>query len=329
MAAVQFRNRLTCQSAWIIAAGMIVGAAAIFCPVMPATATPAEQVSPAVLFDVVAGNTAELAAIDSNAAAITLFTSAIGPSLGLKDATGILSAKGLSAQMVKELGLVELAQSAHELMAALAAWQLAESVHRTQTANPPSVLPTLPPPARQEWMNGASRLLNLGDFFRLMADQPVPDSSSSTPQTQQREMLFAAHQLAFEAQQRAMASWWSLYNWKERVRQARGLARLCGTWQWTLHNHQNHREQKMVMLFPPPGYRPDNIPLPAETIVLGDSIYIRWERGGYVEEDSLLFVQDGHKKDRQKDTLRIEGSFVNNTGGWGSIVGKRTADCQS
>jgi hypothetical protein len=29
-----------------------------------------------------------------------------------------------------------------------------------------------------------------------------------------------------------------------------------------------------------------------------------------------------------KEATRIEGSFVNNTGGWGPITAKRTADCR-
>jgi hypothetical protein len=56
-----------------------------------------------------------------------------------------------------------------------------------------------------------------------------------------------------------------------------------------------------------------------ETVILGDSIYLRWEQGEFVQEDSLLFIKEGG---------RIEGSFENNTGGWGSITAKRTAPCQ-
>jgi hypothetical protein len=304
------------------AAGAVLLAAA-FCLFTPAAAISSDNVSPTVLSDVVTGQGGELAALDSNTNAMALFTSKIGPSLGLKDAAGILGAKGLSAQMTKELGLVELAQSTHELMASLAAWQLAESIYRVPTPSP-----VIPSSTQQEWLTTTSHLPALSDFLRLLADQSPAESSPATPHTPTGELLHAAHHLAFAAQQQALASWWSLHEWKERVRQARGLARLCGTWQWTLHNHQNHREQKMAMLFPPPGVTPSDVPLPAETVILGDNIYLRWERNGYVQEDSLLFIQEGHKQDRSKDLLRIEGSFVNNTGGWGSIVGKRTAGCQ-
>jgi len=286
----------------------------------PATTLSAQNGSPAALSEVIAEQAADFSALDSNADAMTLFISKTGPSLGLKDASGILGAKGLSAQMTKELDVESVTQSVHSLMAALTVWNLAESIYRVPSPTPE---PTVPAPAQEEWMKSASRLPGLDHFLQLLAEQ-TPRSPS--PQT---DLLRAAHQLAVEAHNLALTSWWSLSHWKDRIRQTRGMARLCGTWQWTLHNHQNHREQKMAMLFPPPGVVGADIPLPAEAVILGDSIYLRWERNGYVQEDSLLFIKDGHKKGGPKDTLRIEGSFVNNTGGWGSIVGKRTADCQS
>jgi hypothetical protein len=73
------------------------------------------------------------------------------------------------------------------------------------------------------------------------------------------------------------------------------------------------------MLFLPQGTEKPGVPTPAETVVLGDAVYLRWEMDGRVQEDSLLFSKEG---------TRLEGSFVNNAGGWGSITGKRTAGCQ-
>ena len=55
-----------------------------------------------------------------------------------------------------------------------------------------------------------------------------------------------------------------------------------------------------------------------ETIVLGENVYLRWEIDGRVQEDSLQFSKEGQ---------RLEGTFVNSQGGWGSISGKRTAGC--
>jgi hypothetical protein len=103
------------------------------------------------------------------------------------------------------------------------------------------------------------------------------------------------------------------------VREIRGLSRLCGTWQWTIHNHQqNHREQKLSLFFPPAGNIQAILPGLVETIVLGENVYLRWEIDGRVQEDSLQF---------NKEDQRLEGTFVNSQGGWGSISGKRTAGC--
>lgn len=290
----------------------------------PAMAAPALQASPALLAEVVADRSAQLTAIDSNTGAMALFTSAIGPALGLKDAANILGAKGLSAAVAKELGIAELAQSAHELIAALAAWQLADSIRRASDETlAASIAAGTPSTARQEWMNAGSRLPSLSELIRLLTEQWPPDSAQSESQTRRTALLLAAHRVAFEAHQDALTAWWSLREWKDRVRQARGLARLCGTWQWTIHNHRQHQEQKTVITFPPAGQTPPNIPLPVETVILGDSVYLRWENGSYVQEDSLLLVREG-----LKEATRIEGSFVNNTGGWGPITAKRTADCR-
>jgi hypothetical protein len=289
-------------------------------------AVAAETISPARLSEIVARQADELSRIDSTTGAMASFTTTVGPFLGLKDAAGMLGAKGLPAKLTKELGLAELSQSAHELMASLAAWELADHLRHAgdepHSATPAST--ALPAPARQEWMKTNSRVASLVDLFHAMQDQQAADAVPSVSRSPRAALLLAANRVAFEASQRATAAWWNLHGWKERIRQARGFARLCGTWQWIIHNHQNHGEQKLVMVFPPAGQTPATVPLPVETVVLGDSIYLRWEQGGYVQEDSLLFIKDAAKD----ATIRIEGSFVNNSGGWGSITGKRTAGCQ-
>jgi len=298
--------------------------AAIACLVTPSVAAPIPQASPALLSEVVVDRSAQLAAIDSNTGAMALFTSTIGPALGLKDAANILGAKGLSATVVKELGIAELTQSTHELMASLTAWQLADSIRRSgDETMAASIAAGTPSTARQEWMNAGSRLPTLSELIRLLTEQSPQDLSQSESQRRRTDLLLASHQVAFEAHQEALTAWWSLREWKDRVRQARGLARLCGTWQWTIHNHRQHQEQKTVISFPPAGQTPSNVPLPVETVILGDSVYLRWENGSYVQEDSLLLVREG-----LKEATRIEGSFVNNTGGWGPITAKRTADCR-
>ena len=276
--------------------------------VLPVVAVSAENISPALVSEVVTKQAGQLAAIDSDAGALALFTTTVGPALGLRDAAGTLGAKGLPAKLAKELGLPELSLSVYQLMAALAVWQYADLVSQAEDS-PPTTSAVLPPVTRQEWMKSSSLVASLTDLLHAVQEQPAADTA----------LLLAANRAAFEANQRATTAWWELHEWKERIRQARGQARLCGTWQWIIHNHQKHQEQKVVMLFPPAGHEPAKTPLPAETVVLGDSVYLRWEQKGQIQEDSLLFIKDG---------TRVEGSFVNNTGGWGSITGKRTASCQ-
>jgi hypothetical protein len=73
-----------------------------------------------------------------------------------------------------------------------------------------------------------------------------------------------------------------------------------------------------MMVFPPPGNTTSSKANPAKVMVLGDSVYLLWEfRSGY-QEDSLLFTGEGQ---------RLEGTFTNSAGAWGSITGKRVAAC--
>ena len=124
-----------------------------------------------------------------------------------------------------------------------------------------------------------------------------------------------------DAMQASYQEWDRIRSWKDRVRGLRGQARLCGTWQWIIHNHQQqHQEQKFLLLFPPPGHTQSTLPGLVETIVLGENVYLRWEADGRVQEDSLQFNKEGQ---------RLEGTFVNSQGGWGSISGKKTAGCAS
>jgi hypothetical protein len=267
---------------------------------------------------VITKHAAQLTSVDSNAAALATFSSTIGPALGLQDAAGTIAAKNIPAKMAKELGVTVLSASAQQLIAALAAWQLADSVVQASdpsaaTAQQPAV--ALPSAAREEWLTANGPWPALPDVLRLLRAQSTQPAGPS----ERTELALAAHRLALEASQRASALWWNVQGWKDRVRAARGRARLCGTWQWHIHNHQNHQEQKSSMIFPPAGQEKPGMATPAEIVVLGDSVYLRWEMDGRMQEDSLLLIKDGN---------RIEGSFVNNLGGWGSITGKRTAACQ-
>lgn len=178
--------------------------------------------------------------------------------------------------------------------------------------------------AEREGLAGLRR--RLMEFWEQSGRQGTADKedlASRYVHTRLRPVFLAqltAHAILAEAdaESRARAQWVRLRTWRDRLREMKGLARLCGTWQWTVHNHQNHQEHKMVMTFSPPNAPDTSGPRPTKIVVLGDGVYLRWEFQGGYQEDSLLFTNEGQ---------RLEGSFINSAGAWGSIAGKRTAAC--
>lgn len=251
----------------------------------------------------------QLSSITGDAQAVGLFAAHIGPALGLHDVAITLTAKNIPPKVAKELGVQELTASALRLIASLAAWQTADRVTQslTEHANPLAA----PQAGLVSWIQTASPISMLDQMTKELADTAAADR---TP------LALSAGRLALDAQQRTIAEWWQLKTWKDRVRTVRGRSRLCGTWQWIIHNHQqHHQEQKFSLIFPPPG--PD-YPLASglvEVVVLGENVYLRWEVNGQAQEDSLQFTKEGKG---------LEGTFVNSQGGWGSISGKRTSDCK-
>ena len=252
-----------------------------------------------------------VAAVDSDQSAKEAFVTALGPALHLGDAAGTIGAKGLPPKLTKDLLLPVITESAQRLVAALAAWQLADAIMQPLAEpTPPSPLPSVSS-SRLEWLNAN------GPFPSLM--ESVQSSNGKEPTNDRTSVAVLAGRAAIEASQQAMSEWVRLKSWKDRVRHLRGQGKLCGTWQWVIHNHQqHHREEKLSLSFPPPGTEGSGIPGLTETIVLGDTVYLRWEIDGRTQEDSLLFGKEGQ---------RLEGTFVNSQGGWGSISGKRTASC--
>ncbi|MFO0773605.1 MAG: hypothetical protein U0172_02935 [Nitrospiraceae bacterium] len=118
----------------------------------------------------------------------------------------------------------------------------------------------------------------------------------------------------------AYREWADLRAAKDQVRWATGLARLCGGWQLTVHNHRNHSDSKTGVLFTQTGVQHAAQARPLELVMLGDAIYLRWEHpGGVIQEDSLLLVGEGR---------RLEGSFTATGGSWGSVTGKRVQACK-
>jgi hypothetical protein len=178
----------------------------------------------------------------------------------------------------------------------------------------------------QEGSDGIQQRL-AGLRQRLPADQGLETLETRYFETRLRPVLTAqlggrAVRASAMAEQQVRQFWLRLHDRLDQLRHRTALARLCGTWQWTIHNHQNHQEHKMVLSFPAPELlesEASGSSRPAKIVVLGDAVYLRWEFQGGVQEDSLLFGGQGH---------RLEGTFTNSAGAWGSITGKRTVACE-
>jgi hypothetical protein len=248
-----------------------------------------------------------LSKVESDQTALDVFIGHVGPAANLHDVAATIRAKGISAKLAKELLVPEITNSAQRLIAALTAWQLGDRMTRSLVETPGQVVIDVST-SQIEWLKAKGPFASLDDAMKTAVSREITASTA-----------VAAGRLAQEAALQATAEWWRLKTWKDRVRVARGQSRLCGTWQWVIHNHQRHHEErKLSLIFPPPGPDSTGIPGLAELIVLGDAVYLRWETEGKTQEDSLLFSKEGQ---------RLEGSFVNSQGGWGSISGKKTASC--
>ena len=264
----------------------------------------------------------QLAKIESDKGASNLFISAIGPTLQMGDVVRTLGANTLQAKLANELLVPDLTAAVHRLMSSLAAWNLASTVKqavRGPQLAPPTERLVGSPQARawldqqgnapwHDTLSQLSEVLTSPEWAKVDQEGPVVVTA-----------LERAARLEVDAMQASYHEWDRMRSWKDRVRGLNGQARLCGTWQWIIHNHQqNHREQKLSLLFPPAGQAKAALPGLVETVVLGENVYLRWEADGRVQEDSLQFSKEGQ---------RLEGTFVNSQGGWGSISGKRTAGC--
>ena len=109
-----------------------------------------------------------------------------------------------------------------------------------------------------------------------------------------------------------------LAKWKQSQQSSQARNRLCGTWQWTVHNHQNHRDHKMTLSFLPPSQLRADQPQPDDMIIHGNTVYLKWKFPTGFQEDSLLLSN----RDQ-----RLEGTFTNSLGTRGTISGKRLTTC--
>ena len=257
-----------------------------------------------------------LAKLESDKEAIALFVTTIGPALQLSDAARTLGANALPVKVAKELLVPDLTAATHRFIGSLAAWHLASTIRQGMKDRQfASVTERLSKAAKPlTWLAQQDKAPWHNSLTQLSDAAASPDWANGN----QGELVERAARLETDALQATYQEWDRIRNWKDRVRGIRGQTRLCGTWQWIIHNHQqHHQEQKLSLLFPPVGAAQPTPGL-VETIVLGDNVYLRWEIDGQVQEDSLQFSKEGQ---------RLEGTFVNSQGGWGSISGKRSASC--
>lgn len=335
-----------------------------------------------------------LATVASDADALTLFTTKLGPASGLAEVASLLKSSTAAQESPSGAGTSpSLDRSAIRYVAALSRWELAQALRTaffsTDEQRDPEVLTARA--GQVAWLVGtdtASPLARLRplieatawagsipgadvdhptyDGYRASMDRAYPDMVGSDtawlpaieqsgsavlkqrlisdiiemPVSESARTQMAARYLArrlrplLDARMQALvadlereavgttyAEWQVLRGARDRAREVAGLKRLCGSWQWTIHNHRNHGDQKAVMVFAPPGSEQAGAMRPTEVVVLGDAVYLRWELpGGLIQEDSLLFIGEGR---------RLEGSFVASGGSWGNITGKRTQGCKT
>ncbi|HZS11046.1 MAG TPA: hypothetical protein VFA38_02270 [Nitrospirales bacterium] len=202
------------------------------------------------------------------------------------------------------------------LVAELSAWQLASAIGAAADTDPSTVAALLQQrQANIAWLVGDGRrttLASLLDAARALGD-PATDARVA-----RLALALAATRAELQAERHARQELTRLQDADEARRAQRGQARLCGTWQWTIHNHRNHQDHKATMIFPPPENNVAGGVRLTSSIVRGDTVFLRWDFQGGFQEESLLFTGEGN---------RLEGTFTNSTGAWGSITGKRVNGC--
>ena len=274
---------------------------------------------------VIRAHSDQLAKIESDKGASDLFLLAIGPALQMGDVVRTLKVNPLPARLAKDLLVPDLTAAVLRLVGSLAVWDIAATVRQAVEDQQFELVTErlLGSPQSRAWLDQQTLAAWHEPLNQLVSVVASPEWAKGKQEESASPLLVTvlerAARLEAYATQASYREWDRLRNWKDRVRGLRGQARLCGTWQWIIHNHQkSHQEQKLTLLCPPVGQTQATLPGLVETIVLGENVYLRWEMNGLVQEDSLQFNKEGQ---------RLEGTFVNSQGDWGSISGKRTAGC--
>jgi hypothetical protein len=133
-------------------------------------------------------------------------------------------------------------------------------------------------------------------------------------------LLAQTIRLEATAYETASETWHHIQQWQQQEQTKAATTRLCGTWQWLVHNHQNHGDHKMTITFSPPDQSSSSQVEPTTIAIQGDTVFLKWTFPQGVQEDSLLLSNhDTH----------LEGTFKNSLGPHGSISGKRLSTCRS
>lgn len=191
---------------------------------------------------VIRAHSDQLAKIDSDKEAISLFVSAIGPALQLGDAARTLGANPLQPKLANELLVSELTATVHRLMGSLAAWRLASTIRQAVGDQQLSMETDrlYGSPQSRAWLH-QQRKASWHDSLNQLSEEVT---SAEWGKGIQGEASEKAAQLELDAMQSSYQEWDRIRSWKDRVRGLRGQARLCGTWQWIIHNHQQLHQSR-------------------------------------------------------------------------------------
>lgn len=131
-------------------------------------------------------------------------------------------------------------------------------------------------------------------------------------------LLTKALQIEVQAYEVVRNTWPHIQQWQEEEQTKHALSRLCGTWKWIIHNHQNHGDHKSIITFGPPDQTTPSQVQPSSILLHGNTVYLKWTFPQGTQEDSLLLTNGGS---------RLEGTFVNSLGPYGNVSGNRLSPC--
>ena len=168
-----------------------------------------------------------------------------------------------------------------------------------------------PTDAQRAWIQSKPSLQKFKDLLEILKN-----FSKSPPETS----ITLPLDVKTQAYETAWNTWHRIQQWHQQEQTSLAKLRICGTWKWIIHNHQNHGDQKTTITFSPPGLTTPSQTQPTTILIHGDTVYLKWIFPQGIQEDSLLLSN--------RDS-RLEGTFTNSLGPHGSISGQRLSPCQN